>query len=110
MTIKDCERIPVERERKVCIREIETQTKRSKLDSDEDGVSDAKELFYNTDPFNADTDNDGLTDGEEMGGKFFQKKDVGTDPMRKDTDEDGFSDYEEAREYNTDPLDPREHP
>lgn len=110
MTIEDCQEIPVERERKVCTREIETQTKRSELDSDNDGVSDAKELFYNTDPFQADTNGDGLTDGEELGGKFFEGETTGTNPLQKDTDGDGYTDYEEVKEYGTDPLNPQDHP
>lgn len=36
------------------------------LDSDNDGLSDAEELRYGTDPHNPDTDGDGLKDGQEV--------------------------------------------
>jgi hypothetical protein len=36
------------------------------LDSDQDGLSNAEEKIYGTDPYNADTDGDGYTDGEEV--------------------------------------------
>jgi hypothetical protein len=36
------------------------------LDSDNDGLSDAEELRYSTDPHNPDTDGDGLKDGQEV--------------------------------------------
>jgi hypothetical protein len=38
----------------------------STIDSDNDGLSDADEAFYGTDPFNPDTDGDGFTDGDEV--------------------------------------------
>jgi len=38
------------------------------LDSDNDGVPDAIELEYGSDPFEADTDGDGWDDGEEVDG------------------------------------------
>jgi tetratricopeptide (TPR) repeat protein len=44
------------------------------VDSDEDGLSDNKEVnIYFTDPNNSDTDDDGFTDGEEVNS--------GTDPL-----------------------------
>lgn len=35
-------------------------------DSDKDGLTDAEEVFFQTDPFNPDTDGDGFKDGEEI--------------------------------------------
>ena len=110
MSIQDCQQIPLEKERRVCIKEVEEHTHRNELDSDEDGVSDGKELTYNMDPFDADTDNDGLTDGEEIGGEFYKGEVYSTDPLDGDTDNDNFSDYKEVKEYNTDPLNPQDAP
>jgi len=42
-------------------------------DSDGDGLSDAEEVNWNTDPFVADTDGDSLLDGQEV--------ELGTDPL-----------------------------
>lgn len=36
------------------------------LDSDQDGLSDAEEVAYGTDPHNSDTDSDGYSDGTEI--------------------------------------------
>jgi len=36
------------------------------LDSDGDGLPDADEGFYGTDPFDTDSDNDGILDGQEV--------------------------------------------
>lgn len=66
------------------------------VDTDGDGLTDAKEKSLGTDPNNADTDNDGLTDGEEV-------NEYDTDPLVADTDEDGLSDGDEVNSYNTDP-------
>lgn len=38
----------------------------AEIDSDQDGLSDAMEALYKTDPNNADTDGDGYKDGEEV--------------------------------------------
>ena len=54
-------------------------------DSDEDGLWDADELLFGTDPLVQDTDGDGLTDGAEM--DLFN-----TDPLSDDSDGDGISD------------------
>ena len=53
-------------------------------DGDGDGLSDARERAFGTDPVAADTDGDGLTDGEEVA--------EGLDPTNSDTDGDGVSD------------------
>jgi len=45
------------------------------LDSDQDGLSDAEEKVYGTDPYNADTDGDGYSDGAEV--------QSGYDPLKK---------------------------
>ncbi|GEM_PF-2840518 len=38
----------------------------AEVDADADGLSDAQEEFWGTDPANADTDGDGYSDGEEI--------------------------------------------
>lgn len=48
------------------------------VDSDSDGLTDGKELWFNTDPFKSDSDGDGLDDGLEMN-KYE------TDPKKVDT-------------------------
>ena len=48
----------------------------SEMDSDEDGLTDADEVGYGTDPDNADSDNDGFTDGDEIA--------QGADPLSGD--------------------------
>ncbi len=70
-------------------------------DRDHDGLTDADELKFGTDPAKADTDGDGLKDGDEL--KY------GTNPLKKDTDGDGYSDWQEIQ-AGTDPLDPNSHP
>ena len=67
------------------------------VDTDNDGLSDAKEIELGTDFLvNDDTDNDGLTDSYEV--------DIGTDPFDWDSDGDGLSDRTEVN-LGTDPLD-----
>jgi hypothetical protein len=46
--------------------ENSTSNKNIFLDSDQDGLSDAEEKVYGTDPFKADTDSDGYSDGQEV--------------------------------------------
>jgi outer membrane protein OmpA-like peptidoglycan-associated protein len=66
-------------------------------DDDHDGLSNAEERRYGTDPHNPDTDGDGLSDGLEV-------KKYHTNPLKKDTDGDGLSDADEVLKYRTDPL------
>lgn len=66
------------------------------IDSDNDGISDAEELKYGTDPNNLDTDGDGLTD-------YLEVYSFKTNPLVKDTDGDNLNDYDEIR-CGTNPL------
>ena len=66
-------------------------------DDDNDGLTNAEERRYGTDPNNPDTDGDGLTDGEEV-------KRYHTNPLNPDTDGDGLSDGDEVFKYHTNPL------
>lgn len=66
-------------------------------DIDGDGLSNAEEALYGTDPYNADSDGDGINDYDEI---FV----YGADPLDPDTDGDGVSDYDEIFVYGTDPL------
>jgi hypothetical protein len=68
----------------------------SGLDADGDGLSDAREAKWGTDPNNPDTDGDQLQDGPEVN--------LGTKPHKPDSDWDGLLDGEEVR-LGTDPLD-----
>jgi hypothetical protein len=66
-------------------------------DTDGDGLSDAEEAVYGSDPLNRDYDGDGLSDGEEI-------YTYGTDPVNNDTDGDSLTDGEEAFNYGTSPV------
>ena len=66
-------------------------------DADDDGLSDADEAIYGTDPDNPDSDGDGLSDGEEV-------HTYGTDPDDRDSDDDGLTDGEEINTYGSDPA------
>lgn len=69
-------------------------------DPDNDGLTNAQESKYNTDPYSDDTDEDGLTDWKEL-------KAIGTEPLLPDTDGDGLTDYDEVEAlYALDPLNP----
>ncbi len=68
------------------------------VDSDGDGLTDAEERGFGTDPRNVDTDGDGLTDREEL-------EQWGTDPLNEDTDGDTFADGSEI-ENGYDPKGP----
>jgi hypothetical protein len=59
-------------------------------DSDGDGLSTpCGEVYYGTDPNDADTDNDGLNDGTEV-------NTTGTDPLDPDSDDDGVLDGQDV--------------
>lgn len=60
------------------------------FDTDQDGLTDAREQELGTDPKTADSDFDGLTDQEEL--DTYQ-----TLPLNADTDADGFVDGVEVR-------------
>jgi len=66
-------------------------------DTDHDGLSDASEKEYGTDPKNPDSDGDGLTDGDEV-------RKHRTNPLKTDSDGDGLADNNEVSIYRTDPL------
>ena len=65
-------------------------------DTDNDSLNDSYEVDLGTDPLDRDTDGDGLNDSYEV--------DLGTDPLDRDTDGDGLRDEEEV-DLGTDPLD-----
>ena len=78
-------------------KEIELGTDLTVSDTDNDGLSDGSEVHnYSSDPFDSDTDDDGLNDSYEV--------ELGTDPTDRDTDGDGLTDSYEV-ELGTDPLD-----
>lgn len=68
----------------------------TKVDLDNDGLSNETEIRLKTDPKNPDTDQDGLSDGEEVN-RYH------TDPLKPDTDGDGVKDGDEVK-VGTDPL------
>lgn len=60
---------------------------------DNDGLTNAQEYFYGTNPRNADTDGDSLLDGPELTGVGQRPA---TSPILADTDRDGVSDSAET--------------
>src|SRR5215207_8516184 len=103
------------------------------VDSDGDGLDDARESELGTDPLLWDTDGDGVSDGEEVtagtdplvvegatsdASNVDSDADrladadevaVGTDPANPDSDGDGYYDGDEVN-LGTDPLDPASFP
>lgn len=100
-------------------------------DSDGDGIVDLLEAILGTDPSKIDTDDDGLTDYQELnitgtdptdydsvekrisdadadsdgdGVSNLEEIELGTDPLVLDSDDDGLTDGEETNTYLTDPL------
>ncbi len=77
--------------------EIALGTSIDNPDSDNDGLSDYREVReLGTDPLNADTDLDQLDDLDEI-------ETYGTDPREADSDSDGLTDYMETQATETDP-------
>jgi uncharacterized membrane protein YgcG len=73
---------------------VTTTTASSTLDSDNDGLTDAQEAIYHTNPLKVDTDGDGLSDYEEV--MIYH-----TNPLVADTDGDGYTDGNEVKNgYN----------
>jgi hypothetical protein len=87
-------------------------------DNDGDGISDANEIDYGTDPYSADTDGDGLADGVEIGLGLMphiadtdgdklsdgMETSAGTNPKSRDSDSDGQNDWVETILVASDPL------
>ena len=93
------------------------------LDTDGDGLSDAIEIVYEIDRFNADTDDDGVSDYTEFcitctdvlvpdgdvdtdgdGLTNAQEGTYDTNPNDLDSDNDNLGDYDEIVIHLTDPL------
>ncbi len=100
-------------------------------DTDNDGLSDAKEDKLGSDPLLVDTDGDSIPDNEEVGSDYTNPLDtdqdgiidvldldddndgtstlieekVGTSALRADTDEDGINDTDEIGNNTNKPLD-----
>lgn len=72
-------------------------------DPDKDGLTNADECFYGTDPNKYDTDDGGVGDGDEV--NYSTNPLIGADDQN-DTDGDGLLDIEERTIYHTDPNDP----
>jgi hypothetical protein len=68
-------------------------------DWDGDGIKNADEDKYGTNPRNPDTDGDGISDYDEI----FKYH---TNPIKADSDNDGINDYDEIFVYNLDPNKP----
>ncbi len=68
-------------------------------DRDEDGLSDADEEEFGTDPDNPDSEGDHVNDGDEV-------HEWGTDPLDNDSDDDFLTDGDEVNITDTDPTDP----
>ncbi|MCU0799931.1 MAG: hypothetical protein MUC62_09725, partial [Candidatus Thermoplasmatota archaeon] len=68
---------------------LDPEDDRRVTDTDGDGLDQAQEAYYGTEPLMNDTDMDGLEDGEEL----FT---YGSSPRSMDTDGDGLSDRDET--------------
>ena len=78
-------------------------------DTDGDGLPDGYEYYYlGTDPAKVDSDDNGISDADEDfdedGLTNIEEYNLSTNPFVKDSDYDGLSDYDEVYKYNTDPT------
>lgn len=78
-------------------------------DTDGDGLPDGYEYYYlGTDPAKIDSDDNGISDADEDfdedGLTNIEEYKLSTNPFVKDSDYDGLSDYDEVYKYNTDPT------
>lgn len=89
---ENCSKIPLENEREVCYLYFDND--KVFYDTDGDGLSNNKEIWFDVNPFNPDTDGDELTDYEEI--MVYH-----TNPVDSDSDGDGLTDYEEIMVYKT---------
>jgi hypothetical protein len=85
-------------------------------DTDGDGISDADEATYDTDPYLADSDGDGIDDGDELAywgdPGYLTNHDgdgISNNLLDPDSDDDGFNDGTEIA-AGTDPSDPLDFP
>ncbi|MEZ3117938.1 hypothetical protein RYH80_18635 [Halobaculum sp. MBLA0147] len=84
-------------------------TSLTQADTDGDGLDDRFEAIgmeqkhgFTLDPASNDTDNDGLSDGKEL----RLNESGGVSPIIPDSDSDGLTDGEEVKQYNTSPTNP----
>ncbi len=68
-----------------------TTNENGSLDNDGDGLSNADEITYGTDPNNNDTDTDGMPDGWEVANGLVPDE----NDANSDADYDGISNYDE---------------
>ena len=84
---------------------------RNNPDTDGDGLPDGYEYYYlGTDPAKVDSDDNGVSDADEDfdedGLTNIEEYERSTSPFAADTDRDGLPDYDEVYNYNTDPTNP----
>ncbi|RME55638.1 MAG: hypothetical protein D6795_02810 [Deltaproteobacteria bacterium] len=82
-------------------------TAQEEIDTDQDGLSDAREAILGTDPNNADTDNDGATDSDEV---RFGSDPGGGDTGARDSDKDFFEDAVEIEALKSNTAATLSHP
>lgn len=85
------------------------KTDKNNADTDSDSITDYIELtLLKTDPLKVDSDDNGISDALEDhdgdGINNITEIEIGTDPIIIDTDGDRLSDYEEITTYKTNPL------
>jgi len=91
--VKEKVEIPVVEEQPV-VEEEPVIVEEPEIDTDKDGLSDAREAEIGTSPTSVDTDDDGLFDLEEV-------ETYKTNPLSPDTDGDTFKDGDEVKNgYN----------